>query len=141
LNRNAALLEWNLEAPVPQRRPQARLKEDPLRLSLIGVLIVAVWVIAASAGTGSPEPAYGPAGNYASAQSAELLTHVTSADGQSQVVTVIDPRQRVFAVYHVDGTTGQIRPKCVRNITWDLQMIEFNSGDPLPQDIRSGLQR
>jgi hypothetical protein len=141
LNRNAVLLEWSLEAPVPQQRPPTRPKEDRMRLSLIGALIVAVWVIAASAGTGSPEPAYGPAVSYPSAPAAELLSHVTSADGQSQVVTIIDPRQRVMAVYHVDRTTGQITPKCVRNITWDLQMIEFNSGDPLPQDIRSGLQR
>ncbi len=56
-------------------------------------------------------------------------------------VTVIDPRQRVMAVYHVDRATGEITPKSVRNFTWDLQMIEFNSGNPLPQDIRSGLQR
>jgi hypothetical protein len=112
-----------------------------MRLSLIGAFFVAVWVIAASAGSGSSEPTNGSVANYPSVQSAELLTHVTSTDGQSQVVTVIDPRQRVMAVYHVDRTTGQITPKCVRNITWDLQMIEFNSGDPLPQDIRSGLQR
>ena len=71
----------------------------------------------------------------------ELITHVTAADGQPQIITVIDPRQRVMAVYHVDRTTGVITPKSVRNITWDLQMIEFNSGSPLPQDIRNGLQR
>jgi hypothetical protein len=46
-----------------------------------------------------------------------------------------------MAVYHVDRTDGKITPKSVRNITWDLQMIEYNSGEPLPQDIRSGLQR
>jgi hypothetical protein len=79
----------------------------------------------------------------ARAQSGDLITHVTeaAADGQPQVVTVIDTRQRVMAVYHVDRNSGQITPKSVRNFTWDLQMIEFNSGDPLPQDIRSGLQR
>jgi hypothetical protein len=69
------------------------------------------------------------------------MMHVTAADSQPQVVTVIDPRQRVLAVYHVDPASGKIVPKSIRNITWDLQMIEFNSGDPLPQDIRSGLQR
>jgi hypothetical protein len=70
-----------------------------------------------------------------------LIAHVTAAEGQPQVVTVIDPRVRVMAVYHVDRDSGQITPKSVRNFTWDLQMIEFNSGNPLPQDIRSGLQR
>ena len=114
-----------------------------MRLSLIGALLVAVLVIAANAGTGSSELAHGPQVSYpAAGQAAELIAHVTAAEGQpQQVVTVIDPRTRVMAVYHVDRATGQITPKSVRNISWDLQMIEFNSGEPLPQDIRSGLQR
>jgi hypothetical protein len=66
---------------------------------------------------------------------------VTATDGQPHVVTVIDPRQRVMAVYHVDRTTGQITFKSSRNITWDLQMEEYNSGDPLPQDVRSAMQQ
>ena len=45
-----------------------------------------------------------------------------------------------MAVYHVDRNSGEISPKSVRNITWDLQMIEYNSGKPLPQDIRNGLK-
>jgi hypothetical protein len=53
---------------------------------------------------------------------------------------VVYPKQRVLAVYHVYGGTGEISPKSVRNLTWDLQMIEFNSGNPLPQDIRNGLK-
>jgi len=43
----------------------------------------------------------------------------------------------VLAVYHVDKATGEIALRSVRNITWDLQMVEFNSGKPLPQDIRN----
>jgi predicted methyltransferase len=68
---------------------------------------------------------------------------VTSAEGQPQVVTVIDSDERVMAVYHVDRSTGEITLKSVRNMTWDLQMLEFNSGEPLPQEIRDmrrGLQ-
>jgi anti-sigma-K factor RskA len=132
-----------LEAPHSSTsRAKAWPKEDGMRLSLVGAFVVAVLVMAASAGTGSSEPAYGPPVNYpAAGQAAELIAHVTAAEGQPQIVTVVDPRSRVMAVYHVDRTTGQITPKSVRNITWDLQMIEFNSGDPLPQDIRSGLQR
>ena len=113
-----------------------------MRSTLIGAFVVAVLVMASSADTGSSESGYGSPVNYPSTtQAAELITHVTAAEGQSQVVTVIDPRTRVMAVYRVERATGQITPKSVRNITWDLQMIEFNSGEPLPQDIRSGLQR
>jgi hypothetical protein len=112
-----------------------------MRHSLVGALIVAGFVIAITAGRGVSEPTYDPSLNSLPAQYDGLVMHVTADDSQPQVVTVIDPRQRVLAVYHVDRSTGKIVPKSIRNITWDLQMIEFNSGDPLPQDIRSGLQR
>ena len=113
-----------------------------MRHSFVGAVLIAGLVIAATAARSFSEPAAGsPVDIPARAPGGELITHVTAADGQPQVVTVIDPRQRVMAIYHVDRATGQITPKSVRNFTWDLQMIEFNSGDPLPQDIRSGLQR
>jgi hypothetical protein len=109
-----------------------------MRHSLVGALLIAGLVIAATAGRTASQPAVDVPPHP---QRGDLIAHVTAADGQPQVVTVIDSRQRVMAVYHVDRGTGQITPKSVRNFTWDLQMIEFNSGDPLPQDIRSGLQR
>jgi hypothetical protein len=112
-----------------------------MRLSLVGALLVVVLVIAVTGERlASQQPAV-PLVDTQAQGSGNLLAHVWSADGQSQVVTVIDSRQRVLAVYHVDRTTGQITPKSIRNITWDLQMIDFNTGSPLPQDIRSGLQR
>lgn len=112
-----------------------------MRISLVGGVLMAGLVIAAMAGRGASEPAYGPLADPLRVQSGDLLTHVTATDGRPQVVTVIDPRQRVVAVYHVEQSTGQITFKSCRNITWDLQMIEHNSGDPLPQDVRSALQQ
>lgn len=112
-----------------------------MRLSLVGALLVVVLVIAATGERLASQQPAGPLVDSQAQNSGNLLAHVWAADGQSQVVTVIDSRQRVLAVYHVDRTTGQITPKSIRNITWDLQMIDFNTGSPLPQDIRSGLQR
>lgn len=113
-----------------------------MRYSLVGALLIAGLVIAATAGRTSSQPVPVPLVDaQPAAQSGGLIAHVTAAEGQPQVITLIDPRQRVMAIYHVDRATGQITPKSVRNFTWDLQMIEFNSGNPLPQDIRSGLQR
>jgi hypothetical protein len=110
--------------------------------SLVGALLTAGLVIAATAGRTSSQTAPDPTADYQSrARSGELITHVTAAEGQPQIVTVIDPRARVMAVYHVDSATGRITPKSVRNLTWDLQMTDYNTGDPLPQDIRSGLPR
>ena len=113
-----------------------------MRHSMLGALLVAGLVIAATAVRSSSEPAAAATMDFhQTAASGDLIAHVTANDGLPQVVTVIDPRTRVMAVYHVDRSSGEITPKSVRNITWDLQMIEYNSGEPLPQDIRSGLQR
>ena len=112
-----------------------------MRHSLFGALLGASMVIAVAAGRGSSEPAYAPPVDLPARANSELMTHVSATDGQPITVTVIDPRQRVMAVYHVDRSSGEITPKSVRNFTWDLQMVEFNSGNPLPQDIRNGLKR
>jgi len=60
---------------------------------------------------------------------------------QGQLFPVFDPQRRVMSVYHVDGTTGQITLKAVRNIHWDLQMTYLNNKSPLPQEIRSLLEQ
>src|SRR6187455_190669 len=113
-----------------------------MRLSFVGALLGASLVIGALAGRSSSEPAYGPPIDLpARSGSNELITHfATATDGSPAALTVIDPRQRVVAVYHEDRVSGELVLKSVRNITWDLQMIEFNSGKPFkPQDVRSGL--
>jgi hypothetical protein len=113
-----------------------------MRISFVGALLGASLVMGAMAGRSSSESAYGPPIDLpARASGSELFTQVTATDGAPLTVTVIDPRQRVMAVYHVDRASGEITPKSVRNVTWDLQMIEYNSGKPLPQDVRSGLAR
>jgi hypothetical protein len=115
-----------------------------MRRSLLGALLGAGLVIAVTAGRGSTKSAFGGPGELASLaplQDTGLFTQVTAENGQPLTVTVIDPRQRAMAIYHVDRATGEITLRSQRNLTWDLQMIEFNSGKPLPQDIRSGLQR
>jgi len=116
--------------------------EDVMRRSLFGALLGASLVIVVAAGRGVSEQPYAPPmDSPARSGGNELITNVTATDGAALTVTVIDPKQRVMAVYHVDRNTGEISPKSVRNLTWDLQMIEFNSGSPLPQDIRNGLKR
>ena len=115
-----------------------------MRRSLIGALLMAGLVIAVFAERGSTKSAFAAPGELAGMSSLEdggLIAQVTAESGQPLTVTVVDPRQRVMGVYHVDRSTGEIALRSVRNLTWDLQMVEFNSGKPLPQDIRSGLGR
>ncbi|ADB18847.1 hypothetical protein Psta_4199 [Pirellula staleyi DSM 6068] len=59
-----------------------------------------------------------------------------TADGRQQI-TLVDPRQRVIAVYHVDKTSGAVTLRSIRNVQWDLLMEDYNSGAPTPRDIRA----
>jgi hypothetical protein len=67
----------------------------------------------------------------------ELIVVPTVLGDKVQMLTVIDPRQRVLGVYHIDTATGKISLKSVRNIHWDLQIDHLNTDEPLPQQIRS----
>jgi len=73
--------------------------------------------------------------------SGELIALSHDLGEGRQQVTVIDPKMRVMAVYHVDPTSGEITLKSVRNIHWDLQMEEFNGVKPSPRDIRALLEQ
>ncbi|HEX7376740.1 MAG TPA: hypothetical protein VF278_06485 [Pirellulales bacterium] len=72
---------------------------------------------------------------------ADLITlSAAAADEQNeqvQQVTIIDPKTRVMAVYHVKAKSGEIELKNVRKFDWDLQMEEFNAVSPLPREVRS----
>lgn len=117
-----------------------------MRRSHFGALLGTLLVVGLIAGTGYTEPSpvvqspiasYQTNGQSTSQPTSNLITHVLPAEGGTPAVIVVDPSQRVLVVYHVDKTTGEIALRSVRNITWDLQMVEFNSGEPLPQDIRN----
>jgi hypothetical protein len=99
----------------------------------VAVAVVASLWLALTASAAPESQTAGSAGN--------LITHVSAIEGQPLVVTVIDTNQRAMAVYFVDRQTGEITLKSVRNLTWDLQMSNFNTGKPLPQDIRGGLPK
>jgi hypothetical protein len=71
----------------------------------------------------------------------DLITYFLPAEGKPTTLTIIDPAARRVAVYHLSRETGEIQLKSVRNIAWDLGMEYFNSGSPLPEEIRRGLER
>ncbi|MFO0901937.1 MAG: hypothetical protein U0939_02990 [Pirellulales bacterium] len=71
------------------------------------------------------------------AQAADLIALASETGAGAQQLILVDARARVIGVYHVDRATGQVVLKSVRNVQGDLQMDEFNSGDPTPQEIRS----
>jgi hypothetical protein len=62
------------------------------------------------------------------------------AGDRVQQMTVIDPKQRVMGVYHIELNTGKIALRSVRNIHWDLKMTDFNGDSPLPREIQALLE-
>ncbi|MDX1963799.1 MAG: hypothetical protein SFX18_11635 [Pirellulales bacterium] len=70
----------------------------------------------------------------------ELITH-TAVTEKFQLLTVLDPRRRALCVYQVELATGVITLKSARNLTWDMQLLEYNSANPLPREIRTLLEQ
>jgi hypothetical protein len=105
-------------------------------IGLAGLLVVGALGWSAEAQQAAPGAAYSSA-----AGRGDLITHCVAAEGKPTALTVIDPAARRIAVYHVNRDTGEIQLKSVRNIAWDLGMEYFNSGSPLPEEIRKGLER
>jgi hypothetical protein len=69
-----------------------------------------------------------------------LIALAAPAGENRQQITVIDPREQVMSVYHIDLATGAIDLKSVRKIEWDLRMVQFNGTSPLPQEIRTKIE-
>jgi len=89
--------------------------------------------------------AVGGEGRTALAQRAAVLPDASTGlialpsalpDGR-QTLTIIDPRSRVMAHYQIEPGKGEIVLKGVRNITWDLQIDDYNGTSPLPSEVRS----
>jgi len=115
-----------------------------MRRTLVSGLVGAGLMIVILAGPGASQGPFGPTPmgpTYPPVHGSEVISHFGGADGQPFTLTVIDPREKWIGVYHVDRLTGEITLKSARKITWDTQLTDYNSGKPLPQDIRAGLPR
>ena len=118
-----------------------------MKRAILGTL-VGVGLVMAAAAIAEPRGEYlaqrgTPPATSAPMASAgtELIVVPTSLSEKVQMLTVVDPRQRVLSVYHIDMATGKIALKSVRNIQWDLQINDLNNENPLPQQIRSLLEQ
>ncbi len=94
-------------------------------------------VVAAIAAAIGPSVGFAQRTASAPTSAGELITLSTSAGEHREQLTVIDPQTRSLAVYHIDTETGEVVLKSVRNIYYDLKMIEFNGTNPLPNEIRA----
>ena len=76
----------------------------------------------------------------ASSPGTEMIV-VPTAVGDSQMLTIVDPKQHVLGVYRINMMSGRIALVSVRNIQWDLQINDLNTEKPLPLEIRSMLEK
>lgn len=53
-----------------------------------------------------------------------------------QQVVVVEMKQQVMAVYHIEPMTGKIQLKSVRKLQMDLAIEQFNATEPLPSEMR-----
>ena len=73
--------------------------------------------------------------------SSELIVVNSVPPGGGQQIVVVDPASRVMGTYAVDGRSGEISLKSVRNFSWDLYLEEFNAAQPAPREIKALLEQ
>jgi hypothetical protein len=108
-----------------------------MRYAVIGAVLVASLVFAALLAALLPSNSFADRGIAAPGGTQGLIPLSVPLGEHRQQVTVLDPQMHVMAVYHVDGATGEIVLRSVRNIHWDLQMSEFNGKSPSPKEIHA----
>ena len=91
------------------------------------------------------QTAYSPAapqpGTPVCGSGGELIAVPTPMGDKGQLLTVIDPRQQTMGVYWIEAGTGKITLRSVRNIRYDMMMMDFNGDNPLPREIRAQLEQ
>lgn len=113
-----------------------------MRIAVIGAGVLASLVFVSLLATLAPSVGFAQrSAAFPTTGETGLLAVTTTVDAQHQQITVIDPGTRVLGVYHVDLSTGEVALKSVRNMHWDLQMMEFNGTSPMPDEVRSILER
>ncbi len=101
-----------------------------------GLTIVAGLVVGLVCSDGTGGLAWAQRSPLERAAAGELLAFMSDLDEHRQQLTVLDPRLRVVSVYHLDRGTGEIGLRSVRNLNWDLQMMEYNNAKPRPTEIQ-----
>lgn len=113
-----------------------------MKTVVLGVLVGAGLAMAAAgaAPVVSDDFARRPGPRPVARADGDLIALSTVVGERYQQVVVLDPKAHVMSVYHVELATGTIQLRCVRNIHWDLQMMDFNGVIPSPREIQAQIQ-
>ena len=112
-----------------------------MRFAVLGALAGA-GLVAAVVAADDPNTVFAQRlASYDRVESAgELIAVPGPVREDGQLLTVIDRKQRVMSVYHIDQPTGKIALRSVRNIRWDLQLTYLDNDGLLPQEIQALLE-
>jgi hypothetical protein len=111
-----------------------------MRRVILGLVIVmGLVIVAVGAGPERAEPPQRSSWSQfqSSLANADMIALSADVGGKYQQVTLIDPKQRVMSVYHIDYASGAVALKGVRNFHYDQQLNQYNCKDPLPEDLKS----
>lgn len=112
-----------------------------MRTAILGCLVVLGFVIVAvGAGPdrndGSPQRV--PWSQFQSTlANADMIAVSANVGDKYQQVTLIDPKQRVMSVYHIEFATGTVALRSVRNFQYDQQLMHYNGKDPTPEELKA----
>lgn len=89
-----------------------------------------------------------PAGPVASAAppigavpaSSPLWISQSRVSDDRQILVIVDPNERIAAIYHLDIAAGTMALKSTRSLRWDLMVGEFNPQEPTPSDLRKMIE-
>jgi hypothetical protein len=110
-----------------------------MKKAILGML-VAVGMVAAFCTISRNDQAMAQQHGTVGPTGGDLIVVPMASGDKSQMLSIVDPRQRMLCVYRIDPTTGKIALKSARNLHWDMQMTYLNNEAPLPQEIQSLLE-
>ena len=109
-----------------------------MRQAAVGVILGGLGCLLALVVFGQHDPVWAQtSAHMADGPASGVIAFNTPLGETRQQLTIIDPVRKTLCIYHVETGTGTVTLKSVRNIKWDLHLLEFNGTSPRPQDIRS----
>jgi hypothetical protein len=88
---------------------------------------------------GPRQPAARPG---ATGDSSTTLAWVTGTAGSTQLLYLVDTKDRAFAVYRIDPTNskGVVKLEASRQYKWDLKLEHYNNQAPEPDAIKATVE-
>jgi len=115
-----------------------------LKLPLISAAIcVAALTLGAVWGANAYQPTPSAGGFHGQVPPERAVSGMIALAAETdkyQQIVVLDPGVGALAVYHIDLLSGRISLKSVRNIQFDLGMLEYNVDRPSPGELESLLK-